>query len=354
MKLKTRKRAIILNAKGEQILLNEPEQAIANVLQIQSEPFQNALGFEIDITTLTTIVKKVSEQKFFEVAPADFLPLRVGEGAWSTQLTTYRSFQVADDFETGVINTGGNNGRLASADSGVDSLSVVVRNWAKASSWSLMELNQAAKAGNWDLVTSKEEARKKNWDLGIQRTAFLGSKGDAFVKGLLTQTGITTDAATVTGPISLMSPVDFNAFCAKIVNAYRANCNRTAWPTHFIIPESDYLGLASASSPDFPLVTKLEFLEKMFKLMTKKADFKILPLSYCDAAYNTNLVGVQLYVLLNYDEKSIRMDLPVDYTSTLANSLDNFSFQNVGYGQFSGVLAYRPLEMLYLTCAVVP
>ena len=39
--------------------------------------------------------------------------------------------------------------------------------------------------------------------------------------------------------------------------------------------------------------------------------------------------------------------LQVDYTNTLANSLDNFNFQNVGYGQFSGVQAYRPLELLY-------
>jgi hypothetical protein len=54
-----------------------------------------------------------------------------------------------------------------------------------------------------------------------------------------------------------------------------------------------------------------------------------------------------MYVLLNYDEEALRMDIPLDYTNTLANSLDNFSFQNAGYGQFTGVLAYRPLELLY-------
>ncbi len=54
-----------------------------------------------------------------------------------------------------------------------------------------------------------------------------------------------------------------------------------------------------------------------------------------------------VYSLYNYDEESLRMDIPVDYTNTLANSIDNFSFQNVGYGQFTGVLAYRPLELMY-------
>jgi len=130
-----------------------------------------------------------------------------------------------------------------------------------------------------------------------------------------------------------------------VVNAYRANCNRTAWPTHFIIPESDYLGLASQASPDFPIKSTLQLLEETFQTMTGKKNFRILPLSYCDAAYSG--FGYQQYVLLNYDEKSVRMDIPLDYTNTLANSLDNFSFQNVGYGQFTGVLAYRPLEMLY-------
>ena len=86
-------------------------------------------------------------------------------------------------------------------------------------------------------------------------------------------------------------------------------------------------------------------MEEAFKLITRNAAFKILPLAYGDAAYST--LGVQKYALYNSEEESIRMDIPVDYTNTLANSIDNFSFQNVGYGQFTGVLAYRPAEMLY-------
>lgn len=41
------------------------------------------------------------------------------------------------------------------------------------------------------------------------------------------------------------------------------------------------------------------------------------------------------------------MDIPVDYTNTMQNTLNGFSFQNVGYGQYSGAVAYRPLETLY-------
>lgn len=84
--------------------------------------------------------------------------------------------------------------------------------------------------------------------------------------------------------------------------------------------------------------------------MTKNQNFKILPNAYGDTAYNTDAgIAKQRYVLTNYEEESIRMDVPVDYTNTLANSIDNFNFQNVGYGQFTGVLAYRPAELLYFS-----
>lgn len=339
------KTAKILNSQGQPIVLGERAQRVANSLQRQT----NALGYEINITSLTTILAKISEQKFFEIAPADYIPLKVGEGAWSSNLVKYRSFELGDEFETGVINTGGQNSRLATADAGVDALSIKVFNWAKSIGWSLFDLELAAKSGNWDLVTAKEKARKKNWDLGIQRVAFLGSRGDNGVGGsclgLLNQAGITINTSVVPKAISSMNTTELKALQADIIEKYRSNCARTAWPTHFIIPESDFNGLAAQASPDFPIKSTLQVLEEAFKIITRNDKFKILPLAYGDAAYSG--LGVQRYVLLNHDEDSLVMNIPVDYTNTLANSIDNFSFQNVGYGQYSGVLVLRPLEMMY-------
>jgi hypothetical protein len=353
--MKKFKQPVILNSKGEPIVLSRSEKYHADFLQrMCNDRFGNALGYEIPITTLTTIMKKVTEQKFFEVAPADYLPVRVGEGAWSAQLTTYRSFDIADQFETGIINTGGGNARQASASAAVDALNIKVFNWAKSIGWSIFDLELAAKSGNWDLVTSQEKSRKRNWDLGIQRVAFLGARGSntsgGSCLGLLNQSGVSVNTTVITKPISSMTTTELKAFCAAIVEAYRSNNNRTAWPTHFIIPESDYNGLASQASPDFPIKSTLQLLEEMFQVICRNKSFKILPLAYADAAYHadvTSIAGKQVYVLLNYDEESLRMDIPVDYTNTLANSIDNFGFQNAGYGQFTGVLAYRPLEMLY-------
>jgi hypothetical protein len=328
----------------ETIILNAREQAHVDYTQRQV----NALGYEIPITSLTTIVKKISEQKFYNVPFADFVPVVVGEGAWTQFLTTYLSYQLSDDFSTGVINTGANNGRLASGDAGVSAVNTPIINWAKAIGWTLFDLQLAAKSGNWELVTAKETTRKTNWDLGLQSIAFLGLAGTSTCNGMLTLPGITVDTTTLTAPISSLAstPTTLCAFIAAVLNKYRTNCFRTAWPTHFVLPESDYLGLATPSSADFPIKSILQLMLETFQTMTGNKDFKILPLSYADQLYSG--LGVQKYTLLNYDEKSIRMNIPVDYTNTLANSIDNFSFQNAAYGQFTGVQALRPNEVYYM------
>lgn len=326
---------------GEVVLLNEAEQMQANYWQ----RIANNLGFDIPITTMTTIVKEISEQKFYTVAPALFVPIVIGNGAWSDQLLTYLSYSLADDFETGNLNNGADNTRLASADSGVNSLSVPTIPWAKKIGWNLIQLQQAAKAGSWDLISAKEESRKKNWDLGIQKIAFLGSATNGAVKGLYNQAGVTVDTTTLTGAISALDAASLSTFIEQVLNVYRINNAHTAWPTHFILPESDYLGLAAPSASGFPIISKMELMMQTFKVMTGNANFQILPCVY-GMPQNNNL-SVNKYILLNYDQKSVRMDIPVDYANTLANSLDNFSFQNAAYGQYTGVLAYRPLEMYY-------
>ncbi len=336
---------VILNAKGEPILLNHREKLFCNYMQLQL----NALGYELNITTLTTVLKKITEQKFFELPPADFIPMPTGEGAWSSNLTAYRSFATGDDFSKGIMGLAGDQARMSMAGAAIDSINTKIYNWAKGITWSIFQLEEAAKSGNWDLVTGLEESRKKNWDLGIQKIAFLGMQGDANVLGLLNQPSATVDTATLTAPISSLSTAQLKNFVASMINVYRANCNRSAWPTHFAIPESDYLGLVGQASADFPIKSTLELLQQAFNAALKDKiggkEFQIKACAYGDEAYSGQIY--RQYALYNYDEKSIRMNVPVPYTNTLANSLDNFNFQNVGYGQFTGVTVMRPDELYY-------
>lgn len=337
--------------KGKPVVLNAWEKANAGYWQKQvDERFGNALGYEVSITTLTTIAKEISQQKFFEISPADYFAVKVGEGMWSTNITTYRSFDAADVFESGIINMAGQNARLATADAGVDALNILVYNWAKETGWTIFELEQAAKSGNWDVVAAKERARKKNWDLGIQRVAFLGARGlnsgsNATCLGFLNQPSVPVNTTVITSPINLLSTSALKAFCAAVIEAYRTSCNRTAWPNRFTVPESDYNGMASQSSPDFPIKSVLQVLEETFQIATRQKDFKILPCAYGDNTYSG--LGYQQYVLSRYDVESGKMEIPLPYTNTLANSINNLQFQAAAYGQFTGYLALRPLEHLY-------
>lgn len=336
----------VLNAQGEPIVLNARESKIANYIQRQV----NNVGYEVDITTLTTIMKSIVEQKFFEIPFAEYFPVKAGEGAWSTNLVTYRSFSLGDDFATGVINAGANNSRLSGGDIQLDSVSVKVFNWAKELTWSLFDLQFASKSGNWDVVTALEKSRKKNWDLGLQKLGFIGLTTDqTSCPGLLSQSDVTTDTTTVTKFLKDMSAAEFNAVLTNLYQEYRSNAAYSAKPTHFIIPEIDYNGLASQFSSTYPMLTKLEALRRVLEDLTMNKSFKVLPLAYANKAIHGTS---NIYTMLNYDEDSVRMDIPVNYTNTLANSINNFSFQNVGYGQFSGVKAYRPKEMIYFKHAL--
>lgn len=348
------KQPVILNSvgpnKGKPVVLNAWEKANAAYWQKQiDERFGNALGYEVSITTLTTISKDISQQKFFEIAPADFFAVKVGEGMWSTNITTYRSFDAADVFETGIINMGGQNARLATADAGVDALNILVYPWAKETGWTIFELEQAAKSGNWDVVSAKEKSRKRNWDLGIQRVAFLGARGlnstTGTCLGFLNQPSIPVNTTVITAPIYSLSTTNLKTFCGTVIEAFRTSCNRTAWPNRFTVPESDYNGMANQSSPDFPIKSVLQVLEETFQIATRQKDFKILPCAYGDSAYSG--LGVQKYVLSKYDVESGKMEIPLPYTNTLANSINNFQFQAAAYGQFTGYLVLRPLEHLY-------
>ena len=165
-----------------------------------AEKKQNAMGYEQAITTLSGIKAGVVEQKFYELlfpnmGISDFVPVRVGENAWTEELVQFMDYVTGGDFEEGYIDTGINGARLAEVQSAVDSKKVKVKTWAKAMSYTLADVEKAQRGvGNagWSKITAQERARKKDFDLGFQKIAFLGAESDAEVKGLLTQ-----DDATV-------------------------------------------------------------------------------------------------------------------------------------------------------------
>ncbi|TDE17708.1 major capsid family protein [Dyadobacter psychrotolerans] len=344
----------ILDANGKPIQLTPGQQAYANNMQRKLEAelgtgteLQNALGGDISFTTLTQVQSRIIQQKFYTFAPADYVPIRVGSGDYATNLLTYKEYAIAGGFETGLINDGSSMARLADVDAGIDSQLVPVVGWAKTITYSLPQLAFASRLsqGNWDLVEAKERARKRDWDLGIQRVAFLGLPSNPGINGLLTMPNITANTSAMTIRLSSMTAAQLAALPGTLLSAYQTQSNYTAYPDRFVIPQSDFNGLAAPTNPDFPMVTRLTQLETAFRAVTMNPNFKILPSPYGDQALNG--LGKNRYILYRYDMDTLRMDVPVDYTPTALGSINGFQFQNVAHARFTGVNAFREREILY-------
>lgn len=338
---------LVLNSDGSPITLTERETRLCNALQRQV----NDLGYNFPISVLTTVIKKVAQQKFYTIPFAEYLPVVVGEGAWSDIVIQPREFSTANSFEAGIIGLGGQNARINAVEAGIDTVAAQVYTWAKEITVAVPEI-ESGNRFNWSIIEAKERARKRNWDLGLQKVAFLGlqtvgTNNTAF-QGLLNQSAVTVDTTTIPKLISAMSSAELAVLCATLLANYRKQVNYTIYPDRFIVPEYDYNGMATQSSPTFPIKSIKEVLEETFKTITMNPNFKILPLAYANNAGQGGGVGANYtYALYSSNDESLRMTLPVDYTPTAMSTLNGFQFQNVAYGQFTGVQLINSLSMVY-------
>lgn len=329
-----------------------PEDGLDLRLNAAATGPQNATGYQILIDTMTYIKQQESTQTYYELGgkkPSDFIPVAVGEGAWAGSILTRRVYQNAGDFEAGLVRQGSNNARQTQSTVSLDSISIPTFIWDDAVTYNLAEIEQALVASNWDIIADKHGARHKKFQLGLQLIWFLGTKSGN-MEGLLLNNKTNINTSFITAPINGLSAAGFTTFVAGLISAYFTNVNKTVMPTHFIIPMADFLGmqvLTPGSAGTFP-VPMLTYLETAFKAATGNPEFKIIGNAYCDADTSNALRGVNknTYALYRYDSKALRADLPVDFTATQPNSIDNFNFQDVAYAQMTGVGFYKPLETL--------
>jgi hypothetical protein len=322
--------------------MKSPFQLVDENFQV----LQNSAGYQQVITTLTSVSKKLSEQRFYEIPWADFMPTVIGNGAFNRQILNWRSFVKAGGFEQKIVSNASNKARLEQVDASFDAVTQNIYTYAAAVDYSVIELQEAMQANNlFSLVEAREIARRKEWSLGLQKFAFLGGVGGE--KGFLNLSTVTNDTGTLTKRLYAMTADELNTFAGVVYEKYRNNANRTCKPTHFTIPEADFNGLTTFIDPNFAIKTKLAFLTEVFQTLTGNKNFKIQSCAYCDLA---NFDGTNnRYVLSNYDETSGKFDIPLDYTMTQAGTFNGFNFENAAYGQFAPYIAIRPLEMYYFS-----
>lgn len=340
-----------LSLVGRELRNSKSWSAGISLLNANGDIDPASLGYQYTIQTTTQIRAAVVKQKFYEVPVAEFFSIVPGTGAWMEEIKTNLVYQVGGAFKTGLINNATGHSQIAQVNVGTAPKTAKINTWAKGYQYTVPEVQKALASDNWDIMTAKMEALKKNWDLGLQEVGFLGLDGDvANTPGLLTNAEVNINLAVITANISSLSDVAFQALVAAILGAYFTNSNSTVLPDTFVIPMSDFLGLGSAASATFPNVTKLEYLTKVFSMITGNPNFKIRGLAYGDAARNAGFVspgGINRYILYRNDMETVCMDLPVDFQLTPAGTANNFQWQGVGAGQFTGCIFYRPAEALY-------
>lgn len=349
---------------GEPIL-NKEGQEIPLILDYQTQKqldhwhdhIKNVLGFDIPITTMTTLARKVTLQSYYEIYPADYMPVVEGQGAWGDNILTLREFTSGDTFETGITNLSQSNARIPAVDAALDSIILPIYTWNKQTVWSLPQIEQAAKAGNWDYAEALQRSMKTNYDLGVQHISFLGAAGLRNTSnncyGLLTLPNVYTDSTLFTAagnvPIYKFPLANLNTFASQAVNLYRTNAQRSAWPDSFYVPEDDWIGMGGSQfSATFPIGTIGEILDKAFRSSIPGGKWRgIKPISYAMVSNSAGALTTNTYMLVKYDDMAFNLQLPVPYTTTVPNSINNYQLQNVGYAQFTGVQVLKPRELMY-------
>ena len=313
------------------------------------------LGWDYALRTTSFLRTSLVEQKFYTVAPADFMTVEVGEGAWLEEIVQNRQVIAAGDFETGLINVAAQQAESPEIQLGISPKKYPIATWAFGYQYSLPELKKAVATNNWDIPNSCTKALKTIWDLGIQKMAFLGSRAQSSANpfyGLLTLPDPTVDTTTLTTAIKDMDVNEFMAFAEAILGVFFKNTNYTVLPDRMVIPTDDYLGLGGAVSPTFPIAdgSKIIYLERTLKQLSGNADFKIIPLAYAMAANNAGYVstnGTNRTVLYKNDPDVVRIGIPANFATTNPSTNDNFYFKGKGFGQFTGVQNYREREIMY-------
>ncbi len=308
----------------------------------------NTLGYQYTTQTTTFIRERVVEQKFYTVPIADYVPVDVGVGAWMEDIKTNLTYDIAGDFASGLVSLSSSPSAIPTVDVGTAPVNAKVYTWAKAYQYSVPEVSKALAGDNWDVVSGKMSALVKNWQLGLQAIAFLGLQQDQTnCPGLLTSPQVTINTSVITANISSLGSAAFQTLVANILGAYLSNAAYTVMPNTFVMPLSDFAGLGTAASNQFPINDMISYLTNFFVKITGEKDFKILPVAYAQQAQNAAFNNTNRYCLYRKDPETVKMDIPVDFTLNPAGTANNWNWQGVGGGQFTGAIYYRPSEAIY-------
>lgn len=308
----------------------------------------DSVGFEKLITTQTEIVAGVIQTKYYELlgqSLSDFVPFDVGRGAYSTNIFQYTAGYVGSPFESGLVQPSTGLGINAKSSIQIDGISIKNNFWRMdyEVSHEIIEMGKV-NVQAFSIIEENEKARKKVYDLGMQKVTFLGIPEND-VDGLLNIAAVNIDTSLFPVKLASMSSAQLQTLASKLLAAYLDNNGATQMPNRLCIPTSDFVALGVPSDPNFPLKTKRDILEEALR-QGGAVDMKIVHTTYNEKASADGQHA--RYVLYRHDADSLRMYIPKPYTPHALYPMNGVDFISVAESQFSGVVAIRPKEMLYM------
>lgn len=308
----------------------------------------DTLGFEQLITTQTEIVAGVIQTKYYELlgqSLSDFVPFDVGRGAYSTNIFQYTAGYVGSPFEAGLVQPSTGLGINAKSSIQIDGISIKNNFWRMdyEVSHEIIEMGKV-NVQAFSIIEENEKARKKVYDLGMQKVTFLGIP-DNDVEGLLNLSNVTVDTSLFPVKLASMDAEQLQTLATKLLATYLENNENTAMPNRLCIPTSDFVALGVPSTPNYPLKTKRQILEEALR-EGGATDIKIVHTKYNE---NASSDGAHArYVMYHHNADSIRMYIPKPYTPHALYPMNGVDFISVAESQFSGVVAIRPKEIMYM------
>ena len=308
----------------------------------------DSVGFEKLITTQTEIVAGVIQTKYYELlgqSLSDFVPFDVGRGAYSTNIFQYTAGYVGSPFESGLVQPSTGLGINAKSSIQIDGISIKNNFWRMdyEVSHEIIEMGKV-NVQAFSIIEENEKARKKVYDLGMQKVTFLGIPEND-VDGLLNIAAVNIDTSLFPAKLASMDSAQLQILASKLLAAYLDNNGATQMPNRLCIPTSDFVALGVPSDPNFPLKTKRDILEEALR-QGGAVDMKIVHTTYNEKASADGQHA--RYVLYRHDADSLRMYIPKPYTPHALYPMNGVDFISVAESQFSGVVAIRPKEMLYM------
>ena len=296
---------------------------------------QNASGYEQQITTLTTILAEVVEEKMYSDNLADFVTVST-EGGWDNTIAFWREASVGD-LDGAFSDNGGRSGESDNIDVEKDMEFVKVGTWRKGYNIGIDEMNQVMASGNRSIITSKESAYQRIKNAYMTKKAMIGSAGH---KGLLNADGLIYDTTTMPTDISEATQAQLNNIFSDMYAAYRLRNEYTADADTLVVPAVELTKLARIYS-EFNAITVIEVVRKVMREVTGNPNFNVVSSRYFDIDNNLSGATKNAYMLLN--KASVKFHVTVDMDMIEQKGFDLRAEKLL---RTSEVYITRPLEVL--------